>query len=253
LLRTTFVKLGAVLGAACIALPAAIAAADPPSSPTGGMAFADDASLPVVTPDGSMLDGPLGELLGGSLAFSGRLAGTHPGDGVVVQRLDGTLGWTTAATTIVAADGTFAATWRADQLGRTTVRAVPAEQPATAVAASALPVRDVAVFRPVTATWYGPGFYGRRTACGMRLTKRLLGVAHRKLPCGTQVEFLHEGRSISVPVVDRGPFRHGAHYDLTAATARALGITTTSRIGALRVTPPPAALVAPAPAPARAS
>ena len=38
-------------------------------------------------------------------------------------------------------------------------------------------------------SWYGPGFYGKRTACGLALTTTLIGVAHRSLPCGTKVTF----------------------------------------------------------------
>ena len=54
------------------------------------------------------------------------------------------------------------------------------------------------------------------------MSRTLLGVAHKTLPCGTQVAVLYKGRRITVPVVDRGPFRHGTNYDLTAATAQAL-------------------------------
>jgi rare lipoprotein A (peptidoglycan hydrolase) len=43
-----------------------------------------------------------------------------------------------------------------------------------------------------------------------------------------------------VPVVDRGPFANGAKYDLTSATAQALGFEVTDRVGALPVGPPPA-------------
>ena len=39
------------------------------------------------------------------------------------------------------------------------------------------------------ATWYGPGFWGKSTACGTVLTPTTIGVAHRKLPCGTTVTF----------------------------------------------------------------
>ncbi len=91
------------------------------------------------------------------------------------------------------------------------------------------------VYRPAVASWYGPGFYGRKTACGQRMSRTLLGVAHRKLPCGTEVALTYGGRAITVPVVDRGPFRPGRRWDLTAATAKALGFTFTDRIGAVRV------------------
>jgi rare lipoprotein A (peptidoglycan hydrolase) len=43
-----------------------------------------------------------------------------------------------------------------------------------------------------------------------------------------------------VPVVDRGPFARGVSYDLTFATAQALGFQVTDRVGALPVGPPPA-------------
>jgi rare lipoprotein A (peptidoglycan hydrolase) len=83
-----------------------------------------------------------------------------------------------------------------------------------------------------SATWYGPGFYGRRTACGVVLRRSTEGVAHRRLPCGTLVTFNFRGRSRTVPVIDRGPFARGVHWDLTAATARALGLRQTAAVRA---------------------
>src|SRR5215212_4205995 len=77
-------------------------------------------------------------------------------------------------------------------------------------------------YSAVMATWYGPGLYGNRMACGGRLTHRTLGVAHRRLPCGTRVALRYRGHIIVVPVVDRGPYSPGVDYDLTAATARKL-------------------------------
>jgi rare lipoprotein A len=105
------------------------------------------------------------------------------------------------------------------------------------------------------ATWFGPGFYGHKTACGQTLTPGVLGVAHRTLPCGTLVRVSWHGHALTVPVVDRGPYANGADWDLTAGAARALGITETVRIrtrviGAAANTP---ALGAPAPAPAAAA
>jgi peptidoglycan hydrolase-like protein with peptidoglycan-binding domain len=89
----------------------------------------------------------------------------------------------------------------------------------------------VALMRVLKATWYGPGFYGRRTACGKRLGRATLGVAHRTLPCGTRVTFYHGGRFATVAVIDRGPFRQGVAWDLTEAAAKRLGFRST---GALR-------------------
>lgn len=64
-------------------------------------------------------------------------------------------------------------------------------------------------------SWYGPGFYGKRTACGKTLTKTILGVAHRTLPCGTLVTFRWKGVQVTVPVIDRGPFTKGRTWDLS--------------------------------------
>ncbi len=88
----------------------------------------------------------------------------------------------------------------------------------------------LALMRYRRATWYGPGLYGNRTACGKRLRRATLGVAHKSLPCGTPVTFYRGGRFITVPVIDRGPFRHGVAWDLTAAAARKLGMVSTARL-----------------------
>lgn len=71
-------------------------------------------------------------------------------------------------------------------------------------------------------SWYGPGFYGHRTACGYALTTSLVGVAHRTLPCGTIVKFRNKGRTVAVPVVDRGPYVAGRQWDLTGGACLAL-------------------------------
>jgi peptidoglycan hydrolase-like protein with peptidoglycan-binding domain len=81
------------------------------------------------------------------------------------------------------------------------------------------------------ATWYGPGFYGKRTACGQTMSLKLRGVAHRTLPCGTPVVLSFRGRFLTVPVVDRGPYTNPFVLDLTAGAARVLGF---SGSGAIR-------------------
>lgn len=77
----------------------------------------------------------------------------------------------------------------------------------------------------VIASWYGPGFYGNRTACGQVYTPEILGVAHRTLPCGTLLRLEYGGRAVTVPVIDRGPFIAGRTLDLSNATRAALGCT----------------------------
>lgn len=77
------------------------------------------------------------------------------------------------------------------------------------------------------ASWYGPGFYGNTTACGKRLKKKTVGVAHKKLPCGTRVTFAYRGRWVRAKVIDRGPYVKGRKWDLTGALAAQLGTTRT--------------------------
>jgi rare lipoprotein A len=90
------------------------------------------------------------------------------------------------------------------------------------------------------ATWYGPGFWGKSTACGVTLTPTTLGVAHRKLPCGTQVTFSYGGASVTATVIDRGPFHKGYTWDLTKKTAKRVGFLAVGS-GPIQatVTPPP--------------
>ena len=77
----------------------------------------------------------------------------------------------------------------------------------------------------VTASWYGPGFFGNRTACGQTLTPSSWGVAHRTLPCGTVLQITYRGQTVSTPVIDRGPYVSGRELDLASAVAVALGFT----------------------------
>ncbi|HXG20076.1 MAG TPA: septal ring lytic transglycosylase RlpA family protein [Methylomirabilota bacterium] len=57
------------------------------------------------------------------------------------------------------------------------------------------------------ASWYGPGFEGRRTASGERFQTAAMTAAHRHLPLGSQVTVtnLANGRSVRVRTNDRGP------------------------------------------------
>jgi rare lipoprotein A (peptidoglycan hydrolase) len=72
------------------------------------------------------------------------------------------------------------------------------------------------------ASWYGPGLWGRSTACGQVLRPTTVGVANKTLPCGTTIRFTYHGRSVVAPVIDRGPYVRGRAWDLTAAAAEAL-------------------------------
>lgn len=84
--------------------------------------------------------------------------------------------------------------------------------------------------RVAGATWYGPGFYGSRTACGQVLRPETIGVAHRTLPCGTAVKLFYGGRFVVARVIDRGPYTRGNAFDLTNGTRQALGFEGSARI-----------------------
>jgi rare lipoprotein A (peptidoglycan hydrolase) len=121
--------------------------------------------------------------------------------------------------------------------GTGTGGASPDPAPAPAPDAQAEQQAQVANYQAATASWYGPGLYGRRTACGSRLTRHTLGVAHKRLPCGTKVALKYAGHTIVVPVIDRGPYSRGVDYDLTYAAAHELGMRKTTRLGAAALQP----------------
>jgi rare lipoprotein A len=77
------------------------------------------------------------------------------------------------------------------------------------------------------ASWYGPGFYGNRTASGEIFRPGTLTAAHRSLPFGTRVRVtnLWNGRSTVVRINDRGPFHGGRIIDLAHGAAQELGVT----------------------------
>lgn len=74
------------------------------------------------------------------------------------------------------------------------------------------------------ASWYGPGFAGRKTASGERFNPAEYTAAHRSLPFGSKVRVTHNGRSVVVRINDRGPFHGGRVIDLSQAAAEDLGI-----------------------------
>ena len=97
--------------------------------------------------------------------------------------------------------------------------------PAAAAPAAPAPAAAAPAGSTVIASWYGPGFYGNRTACGQLYTPEIIGVAHKTLPCGTMLELEFRGRVVTVPVIDRGPFIAGRTLDLSNATRASLACT----------------------------
>jgi len=87
------------------------------------------------------------------------------------------------------------------------------------------------------ASWYGPGFQGRRTANGERFNTHSLTAAHRTLPFGSRVRVTNKatGRSIVVRINDRGPFVGGRVIDLSNASARAIGVSGVTKVELARL------------------
>jgi hypothetical protein len=226
---------------------------------TGGSAqaatpLAQPANLSVsASGDGITVTTSESVLVSQTVQFSGTAPAADAGELVAIERIGPQTGasWVATAQSLVAPDGSFAATWLASQSGPFAVRAalVPTSgsaQVSTTGAGAALastptlpaggPASSplaMSVYRPALASYFGPGFFGKKTACGQTLRRSTLGVANLRLKCGTPVRILYGGMTIVVPVIDRGPYVHGVSWDLTQATANALGIASNSTIGTI--------------------
>lgn len=80
------------------------------------------------------------------------------------------------------------------------------------------------------ASWYGPGLWGHKTACGQTLRPQTMGVAHKALPCGSTVKFVYRGKAVITQVIDRGPYIKGRAWDFTKAVSDALGFEGVGRV-----------------------
>ena len=89
------------------------------------------------------------------------------------------------------------------------------------------------------ASWYGPGFHGRRTASGEVFNANRLTAAHPRLPLGTRarVTNLQNGRVVEVKINDRGPHGGGRIIDLSRAAARQLAMGGTARVSIVALGP----------------
>jgi hypothetical protein len=179
-----------------------------------------------------------------TMRFTGSVSHPAAGKVVEIQRSGGQTGgrWVFTTQATVGSSRTFVASWRVSHTGSFAVRAVlgtsaggfTSGQPvgSTGPTAAGWPTVRVILYRFAIATIFGPGFWGSNTACGRRLHRTTLGVANRTLPCGTPISLYYRGRTITVPVIDRGPYANHADWDLTEATARALHMNSTEPVGA---------------------
>ncbi len=146
-------------------------------------------------------------LVGGSVRVNGR-AGAPYGTIVRLQVRRGGA-WRTVDRVHAGRQGRYRLLWRPRSTGSRALRVLAAGDS-----------RDsgrVAVYRRALASWFGPGLFGSALACGGHLTARTLGVANKTLPCGTKLRLRYRGRSVTVRVIDRGPYVGAREFDLTAA------------------------------------
>jgi rare lipoprotein A len=207
---------------AALAVAGAIVAATPAADPSSA-----DAAAPRARPgagDVSVARRHLNVVAGRRALVAGHVAGAGTGRAVALQRRAGA-GWRTIDRDRTAADGAFAFRFRPREPGSAAVR--------VRTATAREHVGRLNVYRRAQVSWYGPGLYGGHLGCGGTLTPGTLGVANKTLPCGTKVTLRHGGRTVRVPVVDRGPYSGGREFDLTAATKERLRF---SGVGTILVT-----------------
>jgi rare lipoprotein A len=113
--------------------------------------------------------------------------------------------------------------WKLLAMGAAVLLAAGGLQPAEAEAQDGKPE----FVQQGTASWYGPGFHGQRTASGERFDQNDLTAAHPSLPLDTEAKVtnLENGRSVEVEINDRGPYEDGRVIDLSKAAAEKLDMT----------------------------
>ncbi|MDQ5910431.1 MAG: rare lipoprotein [Pseudomonadota bacterium] len=88
------------------------------------------------------------------------------------------------------------------------------------------------------ASWYGPGFHGKRTASGQRFDQHALTAAHPRLPLGSRAKItnLRNGKVVEVTINDRGPHGGGRIIDLSRAAAQRLAMDGVARVSIVAIT-----------------
>jgi rare lipoprotein A len=220
--------LGALFSTTLIAMTALPAIA---SSDTTSGAGTTTPAAPVATKASSSLtvDSVRRTVIAGRrLVVRGELRPAGAGRAVSLQLARTAGGWTTVDHDRTDAKGRYVLAWRATHTGTERVRV---HFGGTRELGSARHLAGMArIYRRAFVSWYGPGLYGQHLACGGTLSAGTLGVAHKSLPCGTKVTLHYRGRTVRVPVVDRGPYVAGREFDLTAATKRKLGFGSTGTV-----------------------
>lgn len=86
---------------------------------------------------------------------------------------------------------------------------------------------EVGYIQNGVASWYGPGFHGKKTSNGETYNQHSLTAAHTTLPMNTivRVKNLENNKVVTVRVNDRGPFAKNRIIDLSNAAAKQIDMT----------------------------
>jgi rare lipoprotein A len=198
-----------------------------PAVPLAPVGIASSGSSPIAPAVDTALDvhlDRLNVLAGHAASVAGTLRPGLAGRLVALQAF-GRRGWSTLAQTHTGVGGRF----RLRYVPRRTLSELVRLRFAgdTYDLASHRRLGRLDAYRLAEASWYGGG---GTLACGGSLTSATLGVANKTLPCGSLVTLRYDGRSVRVPVIDRGPYVAGREFDLTEATKRALGFGDTGEV-----------------------
>ena len=218
---------GALLSTTILAAAPAIADSDTQSAASTTTA----AAAPVATKASSSLTVRSVRrtvMAGQRVVVRGTLRPAGSGRAVSLQLGKAGGGWVTVDHDRTDHRGRYVLAWRASKTGTKRVRVHFGGNRALSSARHL--AGTTRIYRRAFASWYGPGLYGGHLACGGTLSAGTLGVAHKSLPCGTKVTLHYKGRTVRVPVVDRGPYVGGREFDLTAATKARLGFGSTGTV-----------------------
>ena len=99
-------------------------------------------------------------------------------------------------------------------------------EPAPAISKPSATIPETKPVATGKASWYGPGFHGKKTASGEIFDDAKLTAAHKTLPMGSKAKVtnLKNGKSVKVEINDRGPYVADRVIDLSQAAAHALGM-----------------------------
>ncbi|MCX6394287.1 MAG: septal ring lytic transglycosylase RlpA family protein [Solirubrobacterales bacterium] len=145
---------------------------------------------------------------------------------VSLERQNGSGSWTHIGAANSSSSGSYRVSWNVNVFG-------PVKLRVTAAGHAGQPSGTIMSFRRANATIFGGPSEYQAAACGGRIAKGTMGLAHKTLACGTLVRVSYGQRSIVLPVIDRGPYRGGYTWDVTYDAAKYLRMNGSAVIGYL--------------------